>query len=87
MTEGIEHAITLAKEAAGDKEVTVIGGASTFQQCINSALIDELHIDIMPVLLGEGLKLFEHIAEMPIELKKIRVVEVGERTCFQFRME
>ncbi len=87
VTEGIEHAITLAKEAAGDKEVTVIGGASTFQQCINSALIDELHIDIMPVLLGEGLKLFEHIAEMPIELKKIRVVEVGERTCFQFRME
>lgn len=59
--EGIETAIERAKVAAGDKCVTVIGGANTAQQVLRAGLADELRIDIAPILLGEGLRLFEHI--------------------------
>jgi dihydrofolate reductase len=61
VTDGIESAIEKAKAAAGDKYVTVIGGANTAQQCIQAGLLDEIQIGIVPVLLGEGLRLFEHI--------------------------
>jgi len=56
--------------AAGDKIVQVIGGADTIQQCLNSGLCDELVIDSMPVLIGEGLKLFENIDTGKISLKE-----------------
>src|SRR5947209_18161539 len=52
VTDGIERAIEKAKAAAGDKQVTVVGGASTAQQCLRSGLVDELHIDIVPVVLA-----------------------------------
>jgi dihydrofolate reductase len=86
VTDGIESAIRQAKAAAGDKNVTVIGGASTGQQLIRAGLVDELEIDIMPVLLGEGLRLFEHIGSEPIELEKISVGEINSRTQFRFRV-
>jgi dihydrofolate reductase len=87
VTAGIESAIRQAKEAAGDKNVTVVGGASTFQQCINAGLADELHIDIMPLLLGEGLRLFEHLGPEPIELEVTSVFESSLRTIdLRFRI-
>ncbi|MCP3027731.1 dihydrofolate reductase family protein [Halobacillus sp. A5] len=86
VTQGVETAIAQAREAAGDKDVTVIGGASTIQQCIKAGLADELEIDIMPVLLCGGLKLFDHIGESPIELEKVKVKEIGERTSMHFRV-
>jgi dihydrofolate reductase len=58
VTEGIESAIRQAKAAAGDKNVILIG-ASINQQCLNAGLCDELHIGVMPVLLGEGLRLLK----------------------------
>ncbi len=75
VTDGIASAIRQAKAAAGQKDVTVIGGASTVQQCINAGLVDELDVIIMPVLLGSGLLLFENIPE-PIRLEKIRVTDL-----------
>ncbi len=65
VTDGIESAIRQAKVAAGDKDVSVIGGARTVQQCLQAGLGDELQIDIRPVLLGEGLRLFEHLSMSP----------------------
>jgi dihydrofolate reductase len=62
VTGGIERAVQQAKAAAGRKDVTVIGGAKTVQQCLNAGIVDELHLDMMPVLLGSGLRLFEAIA-------------------------
>src|SRR6476646_4659549 len=58
VTEGIERALTQAKAAAGVKDVVVVGGANIIQQCLRAGLADELHVDIMPVLLGNGLRLF-----------------------------
>ncbi len=59
ITDGIASAIAQAKAAAGDKHVMVVGGANTAQQCLRAGLVDEIHIGIVPVLLGEGLRFFE----------------------------
>ncbi len=56
VTEGIVQVIEQAKAAAGDKDVTVVGGVNTIQQCIRAGLADELHIDLRSVLLGDGLR-------------------------------
>jgi dihydrofolate reductase len=74
VTDGIERAIAQAKAAAGAKDVTVIGGAHTVQQCLQAGLADELHMDIMPVLLGGGLRLFEATSSGPIRLERLQVL-------------
>lgn len=87
VTDGIESAIAQAKRAAGDKMVQIIGGADTIQQSLNSGLCDELQIDIMPVLLGEGLRLFEHINTETIQLERISVEETtASRTSIIFKV-
>lgn len=87
VTDGIESAIEQAKTAAGDKDITVIGGASTAQQCIEAGLADELHIDIMPVLFCGGLRLFEDIGTEEVRLERLAVVELPDgRTHLRFRV-
>jgi len=86
VTDGLESAIRQAKAAAGDKDVNIIGAANTAQQCLKAGLADELHVDIMPVLLGGSLRLFEHIDASQIHLERIKVVELpGDRTHLRFR--
>jgi len=87
VTEGIETAISQAKQAAGGKDVTLIGGASTAQQALRAGLVDELHIDIMPVLLCGGLRLFEALGTEQIRLERMAVVELpAGRTHLRFRI-
>lgn len=86
-TDGIESAITQAKAAAGDKMVQVIGGANTIQQVLNSGLCDELQVDIMPILLGEGLRLFENIDTSKIQLERVSVDQVtSARTSIIYKV-
>jgi dihydrofolate reductase len=86
VTDGFESAVHQAKKAAGDKEVNIIGAANTAQQCLQAGLADELHIDIMSVLLCSGLRLFEHISAEQIQLERIKVMELpGGRTHLRFR--
>lgn len=87
VTDGIESAISQARTAAAGKDVLIIGGASTIQQCLNSGLCDELQIDVMPVLLGEGLRLFENMDTDEIELERTGVEETTPiRTTITFRV-
>lgn len=87
VTDGVESAIFQAKKAAGDKVVQVIGGAGTIQQCLNSGLCDELQIDIMPVLLGQGLSLFQNLDTDKLKLERIIVEETTPiRTSITFRV-
>ena len=87
VTEGVESAIKQAKLAAGNKDVTVIGGASTIRQCIKAGLVDELQIDIMPILLGGGLRLFEGSETASIQLERLNVVNLpGGRIHMKFRV-
>jgi dihydrofolate reductase len=84
--DGIESAIEQAKAAAGEKNVSVIGGADTAQQCIRAGLVDEIEIGIVPVLLGEGLRFFEPMGRELIELESISVIESPGRIDLRFRV-
>jgi len=84
--DGIESAVEQAKVAAGDKEVQVVGGADTAQQLLRAGLVDEIQIGIMPVLLGKGLRFFEHLENEQIELEKMDIMESAERTDLRFRV-
>jgi dihydrofolate reductase len=86
VTDGIESAIKKAKAAAGDKDVTIVGGASTAQQVINGRLFDEIHIGVVPILLGGGLRFFDNIAIEQTELEKIDVLESPSRIDLQYRL-
>jgi dihydrofolate reductase len=66
VTDGIDAALALAFEAAGGADVRLGGGASTVQQCLRAGLLDEMHLVIVPVLLGGGERLFEHLGGGPI---------------------
>jgi dihydrofolate reductase len=85
VTDGVESAIRQAKHAAGDKHVAV-ATASITQQCLKAGLLDEIHIDLAPVLLGAGIRLFEHLGAEPIELERIQVIEAPDVTHLSFRI-
>ena len=68
MTDGVEHAIETARRIAGDKDV-VVGAPSVAQQCLQLGLLDEIHIDLAPVVLGAGIRLFDHLNTGPIALE------------------
>jgi dihydrofolate reductase len=69
-----------------EKDVNIIGVANTAHQCLRAGLADEIHVDIIPILLGGGLRLFEFLGESQIPLERIKVVELpGGRTHLRFR--
>jgi dihydrofolate reductase len=67
VTDGLESAVAQAKAAAGGKAVGV-HGADTIQQLLNAGLLDEISVDVVPLLLGDGVRLFEHLAGTPAVL-------------------
>ena len=75
VTDGIESALEQAKEAAAGKDVSLGGGASVAQQYLAAGLIDELRLDVVPVFLGDGSRLFENIADANVKLEPVQVVE------------
>jgi dihydrofolate reductase len=85
VTEGIESAVEQAKEAAGEKDVAV-GAASIAQQCIRAGLLDEIHIDLVPVLLGDGVRLFDNLGHGQVELERMEIIEAPDVTHMTFRV-
>jgi len=85
VTDDVERAVELAKEVAGDRDVAV-GAASIAQQCIRAGLLDEVHVNLAPVLLGGGVRLFEHLGTTPIDLESTRVIEAPGVTHLTFRV-
>ena len=85
VTDGVESAVEKARAVAGDKNVAV-GAASIAQQCIRAGLLDEVHVDLVPVLLGDGVRLFEHLGAGPVELESTRVIEGSGVTHLTFRV-
>ena len=86
VSDGIENAIAQARAAAGNKQVTLVGGAQTARQCLRTGLVDEIHMGIVPVLLGEGLRFFEPGGIEQLKLEQIRVFESPTRTDLWFRV-
>lgn len=86
VTDGIESAVKQAKSAAGNKSVAVPGGANLIQQLIKAGLLDEIQIHITPVLLGDGLRLFEEMGPEHIEMKATRVIDSPAVTHIRFQI-
>ena len=85
VTDGVESAIRQAKEAAGDKDV-VIATPSILQQALKAKLVDEIYVDVAPVLLGSGVRLFDHLETKQFELERIHAIEAPGVTHLGFRV-
>ncbi len=86
VTDGIESALARAREAAGERDVLLAGGADVANQYLQAGLVDELQINLTPVLLGGGERLFEGVGAGP-RLEQMRVVEgVGVTHLFYRRV-
>jgi dihydrofolate reductase len=86
VTDGIERALEEAKAAAGDQDVAVMGGAHIGQQYIAAGLVDEISIHLVPVLFGDGTRMFEHLGGEHIQLETAGVIETPEATHLRFRV-
>jgi dihydrofolate reductase len=86
VTDGIQSALEQAKAAAGDKDVSVAGGANIIQQYLSAGLLDEIQIHLVPVLLGDGVRLFDHLGTEQIELETTRVIESSGVTHLRFHV-
>ena len=79
----IEEAVTVAKEAAGEEDVVVLG-ANIARQCLENELLDEIIIHVAPVLVGGGVRLFERAGGEPVKLKPITSVDEGGMTVLRY---
>jgi dihydrofolate reductase len=85
VTDGVESAIRQAKQAAGNKDVS-LASASIAQQAIKAGLLDEIMMSLTPVLLGGGVRLFDKLGVTPLQLEIIRVVAGKDVTHLKYRI-
>jgi dihydrofolate reductase len=74
VTDGIESALELARAAAGDRDVSIGGGADVVQQYLAAGLLDELTISLVPILLGGGARLFDNLGEPNPTIRQVQTV-------------
>jgi dihydrofolate reductase len=86
VVDGIESALEKARAQAGDKDVTVMGGAQTGQQFIAAGLVDELSLHVVPVLLGGGTRMFENLGDKQIGLESLAAVQTPRATHLRLRI-
>jgi dihydrofolate reductase len=75
VTDGIESALEQARKAAGGKDVLLWGGGHIAQQYLAAGLADELELHLVPVLLGDGARLFDNLEDAEVRLEQVRAVE------------
>ena len=85
VTDGLEEAIRRASAVAGERTVGV-NGPNVAQQALNAGLLDEVHIDLVPVLMGNGIRFFEHLAGTPVMLDDPTIIAGDRVTHLTFRV-
>jgi dihydrofolate reductase len=85
VTEGIHVALDRAKKAAGGKDVHIAGGADIAQQYLKAGLIDEMEIHVVPLLLGDGARLFDNTGGRQTSFECIRVVNSPAASHYKYR--
>ena len=85
VTDGIESALDQAREAAGDKDVFVGGGAAIINQYLDAGLLDEIELHVVPILLGGGERLFDGVGPQ-VRLEQVRVVEAPGVAHLKYRV-
>ncbi len=87
VTDGIEAALEQARGVAGEKNVAIAGGANVAQQYLQAGLLDELQIHVAPLLLGDGVRLFEdHVGAQQPEVEATRVIQSPAVTHLRYRV-
>jgi dihydrofolate reductase len=85
ITDGIESALEQAREAAGGKDVMLWGGGQVAQQYLAAGLLDELELHVVPVVLGDGARLFDNLRDAEVQLEQVRAVEAPGVTHLKYR--
>jgi dihydrofolate reductase len=85
VTDGVESAVAQAKELAGDK-IVAIATPSITQQCLNLGLLDVIRVNLVPVLLGDGIRFFDNLRDAPITLDDPTVTESTRVTHLQYHV-
>jgi dihydrofolate reductase len=80
---GIDEAVRIAKEAAGGADVVVLG-ASIARACLEAGLLDEVIIHVAPVLIGDGVRLFDRAGGEPVQLDPIATIDEGGMTALRY---
>lgn len=86
VTDGVGRALEQAQAAAAGKNVLIMGGAHTAQQFLSAGLVDEVQIQLVPVLLGAGVRLFDRLGTQHIELERTRLLASEQVTHLRFRV-
>jgi dihydrofolate reductase len=86
VTEGVEAAVAQARQAAGEGDVLISGGANVIQQALRAGLVDEFQLHVTPVLLGGGTPLFAGLAPDDVQVEPVRVVESPSVTHLKYRI-
>jgi dihydrofolate reductase len=85
VTDGIESALGQAREAAGGKDVALSGGGQVVQQYLAAGLLDELELHVVPVVLGDGARLFDNLRDSNVQLEQVRAVQAPGVTHLKYR--
>ncbi len=86
VTDGIESALDRAKAAAGGLDVTIGGGAEAARQYLSAGLVDQMQLNVVPVVLGDGERLFDGGAGAGLDLEPILVVDTPDVTHLRYRV-
>jgi dihydrofolate reductase len=86
VTDGIESALEQARDAAGGKDVSLGGGATTVQQYLAAGLLDEMVISLVPVFLGGGTRLFDNLDGAERSLEQVEAIEAPGVTHIRYRL-
>jgi dihydrofolate reductase len=86
VTNGIESALAQAKKAAGDKDVLLSGGGHIIQQYLAAGVLDELELHVVPVLLGDGARLFDNLGAATVQLEQVRAIAAPGVTHITYRV-
>lgn len=84
VTDGIHSALEQAGEAAAGRDISLAGGADVAQQYLAAGLVDELQVNLVPVFLGAGTRLFDNMADAQVELQAIQVIRAPDVTHLRY---
>jgi dihydrofolate reductase len=85
VTDGIESALEQARAASGGKDIALGGGADVAQQYLAAGLIDELNLNVVPILLGSGTRLFDNLDGIGVSPELARVIDAPGVTHLKYR--
>jgi dihydrofolate reductase len=86
VTDGLDAALSLAREAAGDRDIGLMGG-SVARQCLAVGVLDEIELHVVPVIFGDGIPLFEAGSLGQVALERTRLVEGDGVTHLRFNVK